>query len=267
MMRLDIYLVSAGLAESRTRAKSMIEEGAVLLDGKSVTRASFTLDEAVPPKVEVKKTQKYVSRGGFKLEGALDRFCIDVAGLCAIDVGASTGGFTDCLLQRGIAKVYAVDSGEGQLAKAIAEDRRVVNIEKYNARNLELGDFESEINIAVMDVSFISQTLILPSLSAILPEGGLLVSLIKPQFEAGRSAVGKKGIVKKKSDRRNAILRVLESASANGLSCFGLDVSPICGGDGNVEFIAAFRKGGEGAVNAACVSRIAEKEPDGRDKI
>lgn len=265
-MRLDVYLVFGGYVESRTRAKSLIESGAVLVDGKKVLRGSMEIDEVVPPQIEITKTQKYVSRGGLKLEAALERFDIDVSGLCAIDIGASTGGFTDCLLQRGIAKVYAVDSGEGQLAPSIAKHPCVVNMEKYNARNLLKEDFESKIDLAVMDVSFISQTLILPSLSLLLPEGGLLVSLIKPQFEAGRSAVGKKGIVKRMADRHAAILRVVESAATNRLICYGMDVSPVFGGDGNVEFIAVFRKGGEQGLDSAAFARIAQKEPIRREK-
>ena len=196
--------------------------------------------------INIKESEntKYVGRGGLKLEKALDVFSVDVTGVCAIDVGASTGGFTDCLLQNGAAKVYAVDSGEGQLAPKLLNDARVVNMEKYNARNLVSTDFPTAPDLAVMDVSFISQTLILPALSGILKENGVLISLIKPQFEAGRQAIGKNGIVKSEEDRRAAMERVIDAAAACGLACFGLDVSPILGGDGNTEYIAAFRKGG-----------------------
>ena len=164
-MRLDVYLTEKGHADSRTQAQKLIEDGAVLLDGKTVSKPSFSVDETLEHTLEVVRRQKYVGRGGLKLEKALDVFSVDVTGVCAIDVGASTGGFTDCLLQNGAAKVYAVDSGEGQLAPKLLNDARVVNMEKYNARNLVSTDFPTAPDLAVMDVSFISQTLILPALS------------------------------------------------------------------------------------------------------
>lgn len=259
MMRLDVFLTAFGYAESRTQARALIEEGAVVLNGRTAEKASFLVDETAENAIEVVRRQKYVGRGGLKLEKALEVFSIDVKGLCALDVGASTGGFTDCLLQNGAATVYAVDAGVGQLAAKLLADGRVVNMEKYNARNLSRGDFPKIPELAVMDVSFISQTLILPSLSGVLAEGGILISLIKPQFEAGRAAIGKNGIVKSASDHRHAIERVLDSAAENGLSCFGLDVSPILGGDGNIEYIAAFRKGGEATVERVLCKEIAER--------
>lgn len=248
-MRLDVYLTENGYAESRTQARKLIEDGAVLLDGKTAEKASAPIEESRSHTVEISRRQKYVGRGGLKLEKALEVFGVDPEGLCALDVGASTGGFTDCLLQNGAAKVYAIDAGEGQLAQKLLEDSRVVNMEKYNARNLSPADFSEVPDLAVMDVSFISQTLILPALSGVLREGGVLISLIKPQFEAGRSAIGKNGIVKSAADRQFAIERVLDFAAACGLGCFGLDVSPILGGDGNTEYIAAFRKGGASTVD------------------
>ncbi len=244
VMRLDVYLTEHGYAESRTRARGLIEEGAVILDGRKALKASALVDETLAHTVSVENTQKYVGRGGLKLEKALEVFSVNVEGAVALDVGASTGGFTDCLLQNGAARVYAVDAGEGQLAQKLLKDERVVNMEKYNARALVPSDFPILPDVAVMDVSFISQTLILPALADVLREDGVLVSLIKPQFEAGRSAIGKNGIVKNASDRRLAMERVLDAAAACGLACFGLDISPILGGDGNTEYIAAFRKGG-----------------------
>ena len=258
-MRLDVFLASLGLAESRTQARRLIEDGAVLLDGKVVDKASFAVSEQTPPSVEILKKQKYVGRGGLKLEKALAIFSVNVEGLCALDVGASTGGFTDCLLQNGAAMVYAVDAGEGQLASKLVADARVINMEKYNARNLAPSDFPKTPDVAVMDVSFISQTLILPALASVLREGGVLVSLIKPQFEAGRAAIGKNGIVKGAADRRHAMERVLDAAAENGLACFGLDVSPILGGDGNIEYIAAFRKGGVAVIDRQTCKEIAER--------
>ncbi len=257
-MRLDVFLTASGFAESRTQAQRLIEEGSVLLDGKAVDKASLAVDEQAPPSVEIVKKQKYVGRGGLKLEKALALFEVNVEGVCALDVGASTGGFTDCLLQNGAARVYAVDAGEGQLAGKLLSDERVVNMEKYNARNLAAEDFPKPPDVAVMDVSFISQTLILPALARVLREDGVLISLIKPQFEAGRAAIGKNGIVKSAADRRHAIERVLDAAAENDLACFGLDVSPILGGDGNVEYIAAFRKGGTAVIDRPKCKEIAE---------
>lgn len=267
MMRLDVFLAANGYADSRTQAHKLIEDGAVSLDGRIADKASLTVDENQSVNVQITNRQKYVSRGGFKLEKALKVFSVDVSGLCALDVGASTGGFTDCLLQHGAAKVYAVDAGEGQLAPRLLGDERVVCMEKYNARNLSAKDFPIAPTLAVMDVSFISQTLILPALSGVLENGGILLSLIKPQFEAGREAVGKKGIVKHAADRRHAMERVLDSAAACGLACFGMDVSPILGGDGNTEYIAAFRKGGKEEFDRAQIKTLAEQQTERGSKI
>ena len=258
MMRLDVYLASNGYADSRTQARKLIEEGSVLLDGKVSDKASLAVDENEEIDVQIINRQKYVSRGGLKLEKALSVFSVDVSGLCALDVGASTGGFTDCLLQNGAAKVYAVDSGEGQLVERLRLDERVVCMEKYNARNLSPKDFPCTPTLAVMDVSFISQTLILPALSDVLEDSGVLISLIKPQFEAGRQAIGKNGIVKHASDRRHAVERVLDAAATCGLACCGMDVSPILGGDGNIEYIAAFRKGGKEEIDRTAIKKLAE---------
>lgn len=265
-MRLDKYLTEAGYAESRTQAQNLICEGNVLLDGKRIVKPSYAVDENGNLTVRIVNRQKYVSRGGLKLEKALSVFSLDVRGMCALDVGASTGGFTDCLLQNGASRVYAVDAGEGQLAPSLRTDARVVCIEKYNARDLKKEDFPEVFDIAVMDVSFISQTLILPGLSALLPEGGLLVSLVKPQFEAGRECVGKNGIVKYARDRRKALERVIDCAETLELTCFGADVSPICGGDGNVEFIVAFRKGGTPKLDRSKIGELSAKEPNGGKK-
>ena len=242
-MRADVFLASFGYAKSRSAAQSMISEGSVIINGKRIEKASENIDENAENNVEITAKQKFVGRGGYKLEYALEKFNIDVKGMTAIDVGASTGGFTDCLLQRGAVKVFAVDSGEGQLDTSLVSDSRVVNIEKYNARNLKSTDFDSKIDIAVMDVSFISQTLIIPSLSDLLTDGAWFVSLIKPQFEVGRSAVGKKGIVKSSKDRINAVKNVVSFAENFGLGCLGVSESVITGGDGNVEYVAAFQKG------------------------
>ena len=239
-MRIDIYLVENGFCESRSRAARLISEGKIVLDGRSVTKASLDVDGG-EHRVEITEPDRFVGRGGLKLEGALEHFGIDVKGLRCIDVGASTGGFTDCLLQRGAAHVCAVDSGRGQLHPKLLEDIRVTSLEGFNARELDAESFGC-FQLAVMDVSFISQTLIHQPLSSVLSDGALFISLIKPQFEAGKSALGKGGIVKKPSDREAAVRRVIESCESCGLEAVGIIRSPILGGDGNREYLAVFRK-------------------------
>lgn len=248
-MRIDVYLTQNGYAASRTRAQQLIAAGLVELDGKTVRRPSEELDEAVPHAVSVGQDIPYVGRGGCKLEGALDAFSLNAEGAWALDIGASTGGFSDCLLRRGAARVYAVDSGEGQLAPSLRNDARVVNIEKCNARYLNADMLDAPFaehggaELIVMDVSFISQTFILPVLPPLLKEGGDIVTLIKPQFEVGRSGVGKGGIVKEPAWRREAVSRVVEAAVLAGLEPRRLIRSPIEGGDGNIEYLIHLKKG------------------------
>lgn len=260
-MRADLYLFQKGYTDSREQARRLIEAGAVRIDGVPVKKPSLSVDEEGEHTVEIVRpaAERYVGRGGLKLERALSYFAIDPAHMIAVDIGASTGGFTDCLLQNGADRVYAVDSGEGQLHPRLRADDRVVNIEKCNARSMTEETLGERVDLAVMDVSFISQTCILPVLPLLLRESGLLISLIKPQFEAGRSAVGKGGIVRRREHREAAIRRVLEGAAAVGLSCVGLTVSPITGGDGNIEYLALFcrtaamgtrRQIGEGEIRA-----------------
>ncbi len=239
-MRADSYLCVYGHAESRTRASRLISEGKVLFDGRLVSKPSEEI-YGEEHRVEITECDRYVSRGGLKLEAAIKEFGIDVSGKRCIDVGASTGGFTDCLLQNGAEHVLAVDSGRGQLHAKIANDPRVTSLEGYNAREMScdrLGVFD----IAVMDVSFISQTLIHRALSNVLSDGADFISLIKPQFEAGKQALNKKGIVKDSKDREAAVLRVCESAYICGFELCGLTSSPIEGGDGNREYLAYFKK-------------------------
>lgn len=239
-MRIDVYLVEKGFCESRNKAARLIGDGKVIFDGKTVSKPSFEVSEGEHT-VEITETERFVGRGGLKLDGALEYFGIDVADKRCIDVGASTGGFTDCLLDRGAAHVCAVDSGRGQLHKKLLEDVRVTNVEGFNARELSCDEF-GLFDVAVMDVSFISQTLLHAPVSSVLRDGGVFVSLIKPQFEAGRSALGKNGIVKKPSDREAAIRRVLDSACLCGFDALDVIRSPIDGGDGNREYLAAFIK-------------------------
>jgi len=243
-MRADIYLSSNGFAKSRSYAKTLIESGSVKIDGKKVDKPSFEIDDG-EHSVDITSDEKFVSRGGLKLEAALDAFGVSVDGCDALDVGASTGGFTDCLLKRNAKSVVCVDSGIGQLDLRIATDPRVTNIEKYNARELDRNITPDGVDIVVMDVSFISQTIILPRIREVLRPDGILVSLIKPQFEAGRSAVGKGGIVKDPRDRFAAITRVRDSAKAAGLMMSDIIMSPITGGDGNIEYLAKFILSGE----------------------
>lgn len=242
-MRCDIFLVEKGFAKSRSVAQTLIASGNVEINGRKIVKNSEQIDENIENSVLVFQKPQYVGRGGYKLEYALEKFNINVVGMTAIDIGASTGGFTDCLLQHGANKVYAVDAGENQLDTSLCFDKRVVNMEKYNARNLKKEDFSDLIDIAVMDVSFISQTLIIPSLVTLLPENALFVSLIKPQFEVGKSGIGKNGIVKNFNDRLNSVKKVVDFAEMYGLGCLGVQESIITGGDGNIEYVAAFKKG------------------------
>ena len=261
-MRIDVYLTQYGHAPSRARAQQLIEAGKVTVDGTVVSKHSFSLDETLPHTVGIGEDIPYVGRGGCKLEAALDAFGLDVKGAWALDIGASTGGFTDCLLRRGAARVYAIDSGSGQLAPALAQDARVVNIEKCNARYLTpdlLGaEFEAHggADVIVMDVSFISQTYIHPVFLSHLRRGGCVVTLIKPQFEVGREGLGKGGIVREPRFRRAAVDRVLESARVVGLTPVRVIPSPIEGGDGNLEYLALFEPTTEGGAPALTVEDL-----------
>lgn len=240
-MRLDLYLTSNGYADSRQRAKVLIVGNCVSVNGKLASKPSFDVTDA--DKVEVSGDPiGYVSRGALKIKAAFEEFNLFAQGKIAIDIGASTGGFTEYLLEQGAAKVYAVDSGSNQLAEKLKNDGRVVSMEKYNARNLQRADFSDNIEFAVMDVSFISQTLIIPSLTQVLAEKAVFVSLIKPQFEAGRAALGKNGVVHSGAYRYLAAKRVISCAVEYGFDCLGLIRSPIEGGDGNKEYLAYFVK-------------------------
>lgn len=229
-----------GLAVSRAKAQEMLKAGAVFVNGVSVDKPSFDVSDGDDVTVTENPLQRYVGRGGLKLEAALDAFALSPEGQIAIDVGASSGGFTDCLLRRGVAFVYAVDAGCGQLHPTLLSDARVLSMENTNARGLNASMFEKTPTFAVMDVSFISQTLILPALRDTMTEGGVLVSLVKPQFELGRNALTKKGIVKSERLAQTALDRVCEYAESIGFRLLGSIPSPIHGGDGNLEFLAAF---------------------------
>ncbi|MBQ4066417.1 MAG: TlyA family RNA methyltransferase [Clostridia bacterium] len=253
-MRIDTYLADHGLAKSRSFAKILIDEGFVTVNGVVVKKPSIDVSDFDRVLV-TGAPYSYVSRGGVKLEAALERFEISVLGLTAVDIGASSGGFTDCLLKRGAVKVFAVDSGSGQLDSSLCHDERVVNIENFNARNLTADDLGQTCDIAVTDVSFISQTLIIPAAVKVLCEGGLYVSLIKPQFECGKSGLGKGGIVKSKKIMAECIKKVISCAAQNGLGCFGLIRSPIQGGDGNTEFLMCCELGRECSISDETILR------------
>ena len=242
-MRLDVFLCDEGLAVSRTEAKGLIQSEKVIVNGKKITKPAFEVigDEDI----SVDRSEiKFVSRGGLKLEAAIDGFKIDPTDRMCIDVGASSGGFTDCLLQRGAAAVIAVDSGYGQMVQSLRDDARVTVIENYNARYMKSEDFEYIPNLAVMDVSFISATYIIPRVYELLSESSDFICLIKPQFEVGRAALSKGGIVKDEKYRKMAIDRVCGSAKSVGFDCISVVKSDILGGDGNIEYLAHFRKNG-----------------------
>ena len=241
-MRIDVYLAAAGYTSSRKKAQDLIDAGVVKIDGVVVKKPSFIINEAVEHEVIIEQPFLYVSRGGVKLEAALNAFSVNVNHKKALDVGASTGGFTDCLLKRGAKEVYAIDAGIGQLHESLRADSRVHSIEHFNARDLTPDIIDGECDIAVADVSFISQTYIIPQISSCLRDGASFVSLIKPQFEAGRAALGKNGVVTNSAYRFLAAKRVISCAVEHGFDCVGFMRSPIEGGDGNVEYLAHFVK-------------------------
>jgi 23S rRNA (cytidine1920-2'-O)/16S rRNA (cytidine1409-2'-O)-methyltransferase len=235
--RLDHLLVARGLCESREKGKRLILAGDVLVNEEPVTKAGHLVAEDA--EIRIKAQPKYVSRGGFKLEGALEHFGIDVTGTTCLDVGASTGGFTDCLLQRGAAKVYAFDVGTNQLVWKLRSDARVISRENYNVRHMNKEDVPDPVDFIVADVSFISLTLVLPPAFQTLKPGGQAVVLIKPQFELSKEEIGRGGIVREKALHEKACHKIETFArSQSGWEWRGLMESPIQGTDGNREFLA-----------------------------
>ena len=234
--RLDVYLVENGLVSGRDLAKSLIMEGKVYVDNQKADKAGEQVGEK--DKVELRgETLRYVSRGGLKLEKAMKSFPICLDGSIAMDIGASTGGFTDCMLQNGAKKVFAVDVGYGQLAWKLRTDERVVNMERTNIRYVTLEDIGEELDFASVDVAFISLKLVLPVAFKLLRDNGEIVALIKPQFEAGREKVGKKGVVREPSVHCEVIEEVTKFAQNTGFQILGLDFSPIKGPEGNIEYL------------------------------
>jgi len=240
-MRIDKYLFEKGYFQSRQSAKDHIEAGLVSVNGSTSVKPSLEVDDSSDIKV-IGKLHEFVSRGGLKLKAAIEIFNVDIQNKIAVDIGASTGGFTDCLLQKGASLVYSVDSGRDQLAKQLREDPRVRSFESTNARYLTKDTFGIQFDIAVMDVSFISQTLLYTSVSNLLSDGGVFLSLVKPQFEVGKKNVGKGGIVKDASVFEAVFRNVCDKAFENGLVCKQIIGSPILGKDGNREFLAYFIK-------------------------
>ena len=234
--RLDVLMVQRNLAESREKAKALIMSGIVYVNGQKEDKAGTSFEETV--QIEVRgNTLKYVSRGGLKLEKAMSRFGVQLAGKVCMDVGASTGGFTDCMLQNGAVKVYAVDVGHGQLAWKLRNDDRVICMEKTNIRYVTPEDIGDRIEFASIDVSFISLTKVLGPVKQLLTDEGQVVCLIKPQFEAGREKVGKKGVVREKSVHLEVIEMVMDYARSIGFGILGLEFSPIKGPEGNIEYL------------------------------
>ena len=242
--RLDVLLVKRNLAESREKAKAVIMSGIVYVDGQKEDKAGSMFDETA--NVEVRGTTlKYVSRGGLKLEKAMTTFGLKLDGCICADIGASTGGFTDCMLQNGASKVYSVDVGYGQLAWKLREDPRVVCMERTNARYLTHEQIPDELDFASIDVSFISLKLILPAVANVLKDGGYVASLVKPQFEAGKEKVGKKGVVRDPAVHKEVLEHYLEHAREAGFGVLGLTYSPIRGPEGNIEYLGFLQKGAE----------------------
>ena len=258
--RLDVLLVKRNLAESREKAKALIMSGIVYVNGQKEDKAGTTFEETAP--IEVRgSTLKYVSRGGLKLEKAMDRCGVRLDGKICMDVGASTGGFTDCMLQNGAVKVYSVDVGHGQLAWKLRNDERVVCMEKTNIRYVTPEDIADPIGFASIDVSFISLTKVLGPVKALLEDNGQIVCLIKPQFEAGREKVGKKGVVREPAVHLEVIDMVIDYALSIGFEALNLEFSPIKGPEGNIEYLLYLQKHPEDQEAEYAVRREAAADP------
>ena len=253
--RLDILLTEKNFFDSRARAKAMIMAGKILVNGQKIDKAG-TL---IPVDAEIRilgEEMPFVSRGGLKLQKALDVFKIILSGKIAADVGASTGGFTDCMLQHGAKKVYAIDVGYGQLAWKLRSNVQVVNMERTNIRNVTRKDFLDELEFISIDVAFISLEKVLPVVYDLLVDSGEVVALIKPQFEAGREYVGKKGVVKDKKVHAAVIEKVLNFAAGLGFGIGGINFSPVKGPEGNIEYLAHLLKGGYATFDVDILSTV-----------
>ena len=254
--RLDVLLVKRGLAPSREKAKTMIMEGNVFVNNNREDKAGSTFAEDAPIEIHG-NTLKYVSRGGLKLEKAMTHFSISLDGMVCMDIGASTGGFTDCMLQNGAVKVYAVDVGYGQLAWKLRTDERVINMERTNIRNVTPEALDEPIEFFSVDVSFISLHHIFPVAQAITTQDAMGVCLVKPQFEAGREKVGKNGVVRDPATHREVLHNAMGYAAANGFKVCGLDFSPVKGPEGNIEYLMFVQKSDEpGALDDSVAEQV-----------
>lgn len=263
--RLDVLLVNQGLATSREKAKTVIMAGDVFVNGQREDKAG-TMFDPDKVKIEVRGVKlKYVSRGGLKLEKAMSSFGLSLEGFTCMDIGASTGGFTDCMLQNGAVKVYSIDVGHGQLAWSLRNDERVVCMEKTNFRYVTRDDIGCEPDFASVDVSFISLTKILEPAINIIRDHAQMVCLIKPQFEAGREEVGKRGVVRDKKVHEAVIEKVIEYAKSIGFSILGLDYSPIKGPEGNIEYLLYIEKG-EALGSEPDITKVVDLAHDSLDK-
>ncbi|MGC2872961.1 TlyA family RNA methyltransferase [Ihubacter sp. rT4E-8] len=255
--RLDTLLVKNGYFQSRERAKAAIMAGIVYVDGQRSDKAGNMIDTEA--EIFVKENIcPYVSRGGLKLEKSVGEFDLHLDGAVCMDIGASTGGFTDCMLQNGASKVYAIDVGYGQLDWKLRSDPRVINMEKCNVRYMDTALIAEPVNFISIDVSFISLRLIFPVAAAVLAQDGEIVCLVKPQFEAGREQVGKKGIVRDKNVHQEVIEHVISYAGENGLYAHGLTFSPVTGAKGNIEYLLHLSKSQNMCYNVSCIQEVVE---------
>lgn len=253
--RLDVLVFEKGFVDSREKAKAVIMAGHVYVDNQKADKCGTSYDENV--KIEVRDyEQKYVSRGGYKLEKALNSFPINLNGCITMDIGASTGGFTDCMLQNGAKKVYSIDVGYGQLAWKLRNDSRVVNLERTNMRKVTKEQIPDSIDFFSIDVSFISLRLLLPVARELMNDNATAVCLIKPQFEAGREKIGKKGVVSDKNVHIEVVKGIVDFCVGNGFDVLGLDFSPIKGPEGNIEYLIYIRKSDE----AKCQTEVTAEE-------
>ncbi len=241
--RIDIVITDRGLCNSREKAKTLIMAGLVTVNGEKIDKPGTKIDSEA--NIEIKEQNEFVSRGGYKLKKAIQIYNLDLTGKICADIGASTGGFTDCMLKNGASKIYAVDVGYGQLAWTLRNDPRVVNMERINARYLNAESIPDGLDFFSVDVAFISLSKILPAVTALMKRDGECVCLIKPQFEAGREFVGKKGVVRDKTVHLNVINNIIEVVRELGLTVKGLAYSPIKGPEGNIEYLIYAGKSGE----------------------
>ena len=264
--RLDTVVVDLGFAETRSKASAIIMSGEIFVNGQKETKSGYAVKET--DKIEFKgKKMPFVSRGGYKLEKAMKSFDISLNDCICMDIGASTGGFTDCMLQCGASKVYSIDVGYGQLAWKLRTDERVVNLERTNFRYVTREQVPDEVDFASVDVSFISLKLILPVMHTLLKDGGHSVCLIKPQFEAGKENIGKKGVVRDKSVHEDVVANITSFAAKNGFKVLGVDFSPIKGPEGNIEYLMYIEKCENGEMLwEGSVTELVERSHENLDK-